>query len=122
MNDKSVLVTGASGMIGTVLVDRLLAEGYDVTGVDKVSNEWEGSVDGATITADLCESDELARLPTDVDIVVHLAANARVHRLVKNPKRARDNFEMTFNVLEYVRDNDVPRVLFGSSREVYGNR
>ena len=74
-----------------------------------------------TIEADLRDPAELERFPEDVDVIVHLAANARVHQLVENPERARDNFEITFNVLEFARWAEVPAVVLGSSREVYGN-
>lgn len=54
-------------------------------------------------------------------MVVHLAANARVYSLVVNPKLARDNFEMLFNILEFCREHSIKNFLFSSSREVYGN-
>jgi UDP-glucose 4-epimerase len=63
-----------------------------------------------------------ALLPKDVDLIIHLAANARVHDLVKDPSRAHDNMTMTFNVLEHARRNGIARVMFSSSRETYGNR
>jgi UDP-glucose 4-epimerase len=55
-----------------------------------------------------------------VDLVVHLAANAKVHELVQFPHRAMENIALTFNVLEYCRHNRVP-LIFSSSREVYGD-
>ena len=122
MTAKSVLVTGASGMIGTALIERLHGDGYDVTGVDVEPNRWSDVVADLTVRADLLDDAVGEALPEDVDVLVHLAANARVHRLVNNPRRARDNFEMTFNVLEYVRQAGVSQVVFGSSREVYGNK
>ncbi len=39
----------------------------------------------------------------EVDLVVHLAAHAKVHQLVREPHRALENAIMTFNVLEYAR-------------------
>ncbi len=39
----------------------------------------------------------------EVDLVVHLAAHAKVHQLVRQPHRALENAIMTFNVLEYCR-------------------
>ena len=56
----------------------------------------------------------------EVDVVVHLAAHAKVHQLVQQPHRALENVMMTFNVLEYARQQRVPLV-FSSSREVYGD-
>jgi UDP-glucose 4-epimerase len=55
-----------------------------------------------------------------VDVVVHLAANAKVHELVELPHRALENINSTFNVLEYCRAQQLP-VIFASSREVYGD-
>ncbi len=56
----------------------------------------------------------------EVDLVVHLAAHAKVHQLVRQPHRALENTIMTFNVLEYVRGLNVPLV-HSSTREVYGD-
>jgi UDP-glucose 4-epimerase len=55
-----------------------------------------------------------------VDLVIHLAAHAKVHQLVRQPQRALENVMMTFNVLEYCRALDLPLV-FSSTREVYGD-
>ena len=56
----------------------------------------------------------------EVDLVVHLAAHAKVHQLVREPHRALENAMMTFNVLEYARQGGIP-IVFSSSREVYGD-
>lgn len=117
---ETVLVTGSSGTIGTALSERLIEEGVDVVGADISANRWSSRVDSRTVHVDLRNRAALDDLPADVDAVVHLAANARVRALVDAPEKARDNFEMTFNVLEHARQNDIPRVLFSSSREIYG--
>jgi UDP-glucose 4-epimerase len=58
--------------------------------------------------------------PDDLDVVVHLAAHAKVHELVEQPHRALENITMTYNMLEFCRSNQVP-IIFSSSREVYGD-
>lgn len=58
--------------------------------------------------------------PTDLDIVVYFAAHAKVHDLVVDPAKSFDNMMMTFNVLEFCRQNQIP-IIFSSSREVYGD-
>lgn len=121
MTFESILITGSSGMIGTALVERLLEEGYNVTGVDITSNLWSDEVDAVTETVDLREKSDLERFPTEVDAPVHLGAHARVHRLVEQPKLAMENMAMMFNLLEFARSNGVSNFLFASSREVYGN-
>jgi len=76
---------------------------------------------GAAVHLDLRDEGALAKLPTDVEMIIHLAANARVYELVENPDRARDNLLTLFSVLEYARKNDIRKFIFASSREGYGN-
>jgi len=118
---KKILVTGSSGMIGTRLCEYLLDSGYEVCGIDKKANTWSRRVDAITTLADLKDRSSLKRLPKDADIVVHLAANARVYDLVVDPAMAMENIEITFNALEHCRKNSIRRFIFSSSREVYGN-
>ena len=117
-----ILVTGSSGTIGTHLCERLLKEGHEVIGVDWKPNKWNREVDALTINVDLRDKDNiLKKCPKNSDVIVHLAANARVYDLVLNPSLARDNFETLFNILEHARKNNIKRFMFASSREVYGN-
>lgn len=118
---KRILVTGSSGTIGTCLCEQLLAKGYQVTGIDWKPNKWNKKVHTRTKILDLRDRGALGRVKGQFDLIVHLAANARVYELVKEPSMARDNFETLFNVLEFARKNKTPRFIFASSREVYGN-
>jgi UDP-glucuronate 4-epimerase len=119
-----VLVTGSSGQIGTNLALRLLRDGHQVFGVDKRQNTWTDEF--RYLLQDL--AGHYTAYPggingvdyPEVDVVVHLAAHAKVHQLVRQPHRALENVVMTFNVLEYARQQQVP-VVFSSSREVYGD-
>lgn len=122
MTVKKVLVTGSSGTIGTRLCEKLLASGYEVVGADYQPNKWNKEINDITIDLDLRDKDKvLSSLPTDVDAIVHLAANARVYNLVVEPDLALDNMKTVFNVLEFARLNKTKRFLFASSREAYGN-
>ncbi len=122
MQIKKILVTGSSGTIGTRLCEKLLENGYEVVGVDYKLNGWSEKINCTKIKVDLRnKEDVLNKLPKDVDLIIHLAANARVYNLVVDPSLARDNFEMLFNVLEFTRINNIKRFMFSSSREVYGN-
>ncbi len=119
-----VLVTGSSGQIGTNLALRLVRDGHDVFGIDKRLNTWTD--DFRYLLQDL--SGRYAAMQGGIggveypaaDVVVHLAAHAKVHQLVREPERALENMMMTFNVLEYCRQTQTP-VIFSSSREVYGD-
>jgi len=116
-----ILVTGSSGTIGTRLCERLLADGHQVVGADWVENKWQPSVQAVTVNADLRDRKQVEKLPTDVEAIIHLAANARVHDLVIDPDRALDNVTDTYNMLEFARKNGIRKFFFASSRETYGN-
>ncbi len=120
-----VLITGSSGQIGTNLGLALLDQGHEVVGVDKRANEWTERI--ATVGCDLARvlapaevSDYLSAAGPVADVVVHFAAYAKVHELTRYPHRALENMVMTFNVLEYCRQHNLP-IILGSSRETYGN-
>ncbi|WP_435073290.1 NAD-dependent epimerase/dehydratase family protein [Halorubrum sp. HHNYT27] len=120
MPTKSILVTGSSGTIGTALCHRLLEKGYDVRGTDLKQNRWSTEINKRTIIADATDKSTVEQLPNTFDLVIHLAANARVHKLVQNPDLAKENFDTTFTILEYAREIGAD-FIFSSSREVYGN-
>lgn len=120
-----ILITGSSGQIGTNLGLRLLAQGHFVFGIDKRLNSWTDKI--PTLLQDLSAPQHNytggighVDYPKNLDLVVHLAAHAKVHELVEQPDRALENITMTFNVLEFCRANRLP-IIFSSSREVYGD-
>ena len=111
-----ILITGSSGQIGCNLAIRCLESGHQVFGIDSRQNEWTDAFE--SIQMDLTQPSLSGwKRP---DIVVHLAAHAKVHELVLEPQRALENILMTHKVLEYCRREEVP-VVFSSSREVYGD-
>ena len=120
----NILITGSSGQIGTNLALKLLDDGHSVFGVDKRPNPWTKRFE--TLLQDLAGHYAPFRGGMngvewpDVDLVVHLAAHAKVHQLVRQPQRALENVMMTFNVLEYCRALELALV-FSSTREVYGD-
>jgi nucleoside-diphosphate-sugar epimerase len=113
-----VLITGSSGQIGTNLALHLQNAGHEVFGVDKRLNAWTD--DFRYLLQDLTFPGGLGDDYPPADAIVHLAAHAKVHELVREPRRALENAIMTFNVLEYCRANNLPLV-FSSTREVYGD-
>lgn len=116
-----ILITGSSGQIGTNLAVALANRGDEVLGVDKRANGWVKTIE--TVEVDLvgvARSGKVWRPATRPDVIVHLAAHAKVFELVKEPAKALENVEMVFAALEMARALNVP-VVFGSSREVYGD-
>ena len=96
-----------------------------MTGVDWRENQWTDKI--ALIRQDLAQRHDdfgvgigAQHYPDDIEVIVHLAAYAKVHELVEHPVRSLDNIAMTMNALEFARARKIP-ILFGSSRETYGN-
>jgi UDP-glucose 4-epimerase len=125
---QRAFVTGASGFIGSNLVDLLLADGIEVVGYDNFSTGFPAFLDGAKrathfrlIEGDLLDADRLTEAMHGADIVFHLAANADVRFGLEHPRRdLEQNTIATFNVLEAVRANGVKRIAFSSTGSIYG--
>jgi UDP-glucose 4-epimerase len=122
------LVTGAAGFIGSTLVDRLLAQGHQVTGYDNFSTgldefiaEARRQPGFALVRGDTLDLPALTAAAAGVDFVFHLAANADVRFGTEHPRKDLDqNTIATFNVLEAMRANGVRRIAFSSTGSIYG--
>lgn len=124
------VVTGGAGFIGSNLVDRAIADGWEVLVVDDFSTGKESNIEPALasggcrlVTGDICDID-LAKLfgGFGCDVVFHLAAQADVRVSVKDPLAdARTNVLGTVAVLEAAAKAGCRRVVFASSGgTIYG--
>lgn len=134
MRPGVALITGAAGFIGSHLVDRLLAEDWQVVALDNFEPFYEPAVKEHNIAAhlrhpgyrlvrgDIRDAGALQQaLATPVDVVVHLAARAGVRPSIADPIGYQDvNVRGTQNVLEAARRAGVSQFVFGSSSSVYG--
>ena len=77
-----ILITGSSGTIGTRLFEKLLENNYEVVGFDKKENKWHENLNKLTVVGDLLKKEDIEKIPSDIDLIIHLAANARVYDLV----------------------------------------
>ena len=118
------LVTGASGFIGSHIVDELLRRKYDVIGIDNMSTGISRNLDAARqnhnyqdINIDLIELDRLIPLMNEVDVVYHMAANADIRGGTQNTYLdLEQNIIVTYNVLEAMRlSRTAKRICFASS-------
>lgn len=136
-DSRHILVTGAAGFIGSHLVERLLAQGHRVIGIDNFDpfyspDEKRRNLAAALanpafrlVEADCAEPRQLDdALGTEhVDAIVHLAAKAGVRPSLRDPVGyARANVVATQVLLELARQRGIRRFVFGSSSSVYGNR
>jgi UDP-glucuronate 4-epimerase len=132
-----VLVTGAAGFVGSILVDRLLAEGREVVGFDSFDPFYPEELKRRNIEAalrssrfrlvqgDIRDSEAVDRLFAQgaFEGVVHLAALAGVRPSLERPAEYADvNVAGTSVVLEAAARRGAPRVVFASSSSVYGER
>jgi UDP-glucose 4-epimerase len=122
-SDKSVLVTGGAGFIGSHVADRLVAQGARVSVIDNFSTGFRQFVNPAVelIEADLLDQRALASALVGKDFVFHLAANADVKDGLLHPRKdIEQNLLATHNVLEAMRANGVNQIAFCSTGSVYG--
>lgn len=122
------LVTGASGFIGSHLVDFLLSNGDTVIGVDNFSNGHPKNLAGASgspnfrfLEADVADHATIVPAFEGVDRVFHLAALADIVPSIENPmKYHRSNVDGTVSVLEAARLAGVKRFIYAASSSCYG--
>jgi UDP-glucose 4-epimerase len=128
VTDRTALVTGGAGFIGSHLSELLLELGWEVYALDDLST---GSKDNVfhlssnprfhlTVESVLSPS-VVSELVHKSDAVFHLAAAVGVRLIVEQPGRALlTNVRGTENVLDYASRFEKP-VLVASSSEVYGD-
>jgi UDP-glucuronate 4-epimerase len=133
-----IIVTGAAGFIGSNLVDRLLAEGNEVTGVDNFDPFYPRPLKERNLKAalrdphfrpvelDIRDAPGAERLVREVhpEVIVHLAARAGVRPSIEDPA-----LYTSVNVLGTLhwlvaacRIEPRPRFVYASSSSVYGDR
>ncbi|MEJ2187131.1 MAG: GDP-mannose 4,6-dehydratase [Gemmatimonadota bacterium] len=133
---RRALLTGAAGFIGSHVADRMLADGWDVVGLDNFDRFYPRSEKMRYIAAasgnerfrlaelDCADATELDAALRDepFDVVVHLAAKAGVRPSIEDPVGyTRANLLATQAMLELARGKGIRRFVFGSSSSVYGD-
>jgi UDP-glucuronate 4-epimerase len=131
-----VLVTGAAGFLGSTLVERLLAEGREVVGLDSFDPFYAEAAKRRNLRAalrhprfrleegDIRDRERVERLfAGGFDGVVHLAALAGVRPSVERPAEYADvNVRGSAVLFEAAVRHGSPRFVFASSSSVYGER
>lgn len=124
LREKSALVTGGAGFIGSHLVDRLLEEGVRVRVLDNLSTGHPVNLNQDRVEflrGDVRNEKDIVRAVRKIDIVFHHAAQINPARAVNNPK---EDFEInargTLNLLWAAHRAGVKKFIFASTN-LYGN-
>ncbi|MCA1293926.1 GDP-mannose 4,6-dehydratase [Paenibacillus sp. alder61] len=116
------LVTGISGFAGTYLSQKLLDNGYEVTGIARRNQTFNKDIN--FIACDILDEEKLRNVlqSEKPDEIYHLAGTAFVPISYKEPKQTyRTIVDGTLGIYEVLRSLDIsPRVLYVSSAAVYG--
>ena len=131
-----VLITGAAGFIGFHYSKSLLADGYEVLGIDNMNDYYDPSLKQARLNellpfnnfsfkkVNIADREELTTefILFHPEKVVHLAAQAGVRYSIEHPYAYLDaNLTGFINILELCRHNGVEGLIYASSSSVYGS-
>ena len=129
LSNKTVLVTGGAGFIGSNLCEALLEKGNKVVCLDnfatgKRENIAHLSADEnfTLIEGDIRKIEDCLKATQGADYVLHQAALGSVPRSIKDPIKSNDvNVSGFLNMLVAARDNGVKRFVFAASSSTYGD-
>ena len=136
IKNKSILVTGGAGFIGSHLFEKLMSEDNFVIIIDNFNNHYSGKEKNITeitrnleqgkdydlIRGDLLDNAVYKKINNNIDLIFHIAALPGVRYSIQNTELvSKNNIIGTLNVFEYALRNKVDKVIFASSSSVYGN-
>ena len=129
---KTVMITGAAGMIGSFIADvlmcacdrstspcRVISTGRNIDNLRKRFSEYTNNEHFVMLQQDVTKE---ITVNEQVDYIIHAASNADPANFSKYPTETfLANIIGTYNLLEFCRKNDVKRFEFISSGEFYGS-
>jgi UDP-glucose 4-epimerase len=121
-NDKTILVTGGAGYIGSVTTAELIKKGYKVIVFDSLENGHSDAVTTRFIKGDLLNMEDLNKLNGEnIDTVIHFAAYAEAGESMQYPyKYFQNNIQGGLNLLEYMKNSNIKKIIFSSTCAIYG--
>jgi len=128
-NYKTVLITGATGFIGSHLTEYLVEKGFNVIAFDRYNsnNDWgwlENSKynnDFQMVLGDIRDYDSISKAMLGCNAVFHLAALIGIpYSFISPLAYIRTNVEGTYNILESAKNLEIEQILITSTSETYG--
>ena len=117
-----ILVTGGAGFVGNHLAHKLKKLGYDV-----IINDFPNKIkiahnnDFECYPFDLSNYNSFAILPSDIDVIYHIAAQTSGYIGLVSPELDVDwNMKGTLNICRFAKEKKIKKVIYTSSMAVYG--
>jgi UDP-glucose 4-epimerase len=125
---KTALVTGGAGFIGSHLCGKLIARDFKVICLDNLStgceenlSQLKGNPNFTFIKGDIQNDTDILNPIKKADIIYHLAAIVGVENVIKNPIEDMEvNYEGSKKIIETAFKYGKKKIVFTSSSEVYG--
>ncbi len=129
LSNKTILVSGGAGFIGSNLCEALLEKGNKVVCLDNFATGKRENLEQllkdsnfTLIEGDIRKLEDCLKACQGVDYVLHQAALGSVPRSIKDPITSNDvNVSGFLNMLVAARDNGVKRFVFAASSSTYGD-
>ncbi|MDG4946653.1 SDR family oxidoreductase [Weeksellaceae bacterium KMM 9713] len=127
--NKTVLITGAAGFIGSNLVEKLLTKGYQVKAIDNFATGYKKNINPFLENENFFfKEGDIRNLETcqeackNVDFILHQAALGSVPRSINDPITSNEvNVGGFLNMLVAAKENNVKRFVYAASSSTYGD-
>ena len=122
-DDRTLLLTGVAGFIGSALARRLIADGHRIVGVDDFSSGRASNIPPGVelVEGDLAIPSTFNLLPQKIGTILHLAGQSSGEMSFDDPVGdLKKNTVSTLLLSEYASSAGANRFVFASSMSVYG--
>lgn len=129
LENKTILVTGGAGFIGSNIIEYLLKKNNRITCLDNFTTGKRENIENFLsnphfkfIEGDITNLNDCDLACQGVDIILHQAALGSVPRSIENPLKTNDiNINGFLNILWSAKKNNIKRIVYAASSSTYGD-
>ncbi|PDH49325.1 MAG: LPS biosynthesis protein WbpP [Bacteroidetes bacterium MED-G20] len=129
LENKTILVTGGAGFIGSNIIEYLLKKNNRITCLDNFTTGKRENIENFLsnphfkfIEGDITNLNDCNLACQGVDIILHQAALGSVPRSIENPLKTNDiNINGFLNILWSAKKNNIKRIVYAASSSTYGD-